>query len=164
MLQALITNDLALTHDSRILGHHDEIKTVPDIPGCFSWGDTIDEAFGFADSLSIAHATEAIECHVEALLMDGDDVPLPGTIEQHLTVPEYEGAIWVLVPVDLSKVSGTSKRVHISLPERILGRNDAFAERQGETRSGLLVAAALEYISSHSPESDQPEKKVAADG
>jgi predicted RNase H-like HicB family nuclease len=129
--------------------------TVPDLPGCFSWGDTIDEA--------IAHATEAIECHVEALLIDGEGVPLPGTVEQHRTEPEYKEATWVLVPVDLSKVSGTSKRVNISLPERILGRIDAFAERQGETRSGLLVAAALEYISSHSLEPDELQK-VMTDG
>ncbi len=129
--------------------------TVPDLPGCFSWGDTVDEA--------IAHATEAIECHVEALLMDGEDIPLPGTIEQHQTVAEYVDAVWVLVPVDLSKVSGTSKRVNISLPERILGRIDAFAEHRGETRSGLLVAAALEYISTHSSESDK-HGKVATDG
>ena len=121
--------------------------TIPDLPGCFSWGDTIDEA--------IANATEAIECHVEALLMDSEDVPLPGTVEQYRMLRDYETATWVLVSVDLSKISGISKRVNISLPERILGRIDAFAERQGETRSGLLVAAALEYIGSHSSGTDE---------
>jgi predicted RNase H-like HicB family nuclease len=124
--------------------------TIPDLPGCFSWGDTIDEA--------IANATEAIECHVEALLMDSEDVPLPGTVEQYRMLPDYETATWVLVSVDLSKLSGISKRVNISLPERILGRIDAFAERQGETRSGLLVAAALEYIGSHSSGPDTQNK------
>ena len=121
--------------------------TIPDLPGCFSWGDTIDEA--------IVNAAEAIECHVEALLMDGEEVPVPGTVEKYRMLPEYEMATWVLVPVDLSKVSGISKRVNISLPERILGRIDAFAERQGETRSGLLVAAALEYIGSRSTSADE---------
>jgi len=33
--------------------------TVPDLPGCFSAGSTVDEA--------IDNAVEAIECHVEGL-------------------------------------------------------------------------------------------------
>ena len=36
--------------------------TVPDLLGCFTAGDTIDDA--------IAQATEAIECHIEGLVLD----------------------------------------------------------------------------------------------
>lgn len=118
--------------------------TVPDLPGCFSAGDTIEEA--------IANGTEAIECHIESLLIDGEDIPMPGTIEHHQQEPDYEDAVWAIIPVDLSKLSGSSKRVNISLPERILGKIDAFAENRGETRSGLITAAALEYIYTHSQE------------
>ena len=38
--------------------------TVPDLPGCFSGGDTMDEA------IDMAH--EAILGHIEGLLMDGE--------------------------------------------------------------------------------------------
>lgn len=40
---------------------------VPALPGCFSEGDTLEEAK--------ANAAEAIKCHVEGLLKDGDPVP-----------------------------------------------------------------------------------------
>jgi predicted RNase H-like HicB family nuclease len=118
--------------------------TIPDLPGCFSAGNTIEEA--------IANATEAIECHIESLLIDGDEIPMPATIEKHQQDLDYAGAFWALIPVDLSKLSGATKRVNISMPERILGKIDAFAENRGETRSGLLAAAALEYIHAHSPQ------------
>jgi predicted RNase H-like HicB family nuclease len=118
--------------------------TIPDLPGCFSAGETVDEA--------IANAAEAIECHIEGLLIEGEEIPLPGIIEHHQHHSDYEGAFWALVPVDLSKLSGATKRVNVSMPERILGQIDAYAERRGETRSGFLAAAALEYIHTHSSE------------
>jgi predicted RNase H-like HicB family nuclease len=117
---------------------------TPDLPRCFSAGDTIEEV--------IANGTEAIECHTESLLIDGEDISMPGTIEHHQQDPDYEDALWALIPVDLSKLSGASKRVNISVPERILSKIDAFAEVRGETRSGLITAATLEYIHTHSQE------------
>jgi predicted RNase H-like HicB family nuclease len=49
--------------------------TVPDLPGCFSAGDTIDDA--------LTNAVEAIECHIEGLLLDGETVPHAVAIEHH---------------------------------------------------------------------------------
>ena len=115
--------------------------TVPDLPGCFSAGDTVEDALG--------NAIEAIECHIEGLLIDGEVIPKAQPVEQHRGRAEYSDGIWALVDVDLSKLSGKSKRVNITLPERILTQIDSFASRTGETRSGLLVHAALEYVSSH---------------
>ena len=43
--------------------------TVPDLPGCFSAGDTLAEA--------LANAKEAVECHLEGILMDGERIPQP---------------------------------------------------------------------------------------
>jgi predicted RNase H-like HicB family nuclease len=118
--------------------------TIPDLPGCFSAGDTIEEA--------IANGTEAIECHIESLLINGEDIPMPSIVEIHQQNLDYADAFWAFIPVDLSKLSGSSKRVNISVPERILGKIDTFAETRGETRSGLLTAAVLEYIHTHSQE------------
>jgi predicted RNase H-like HicB family nuclease len=112
--------------------------TIPDLPGCFSAGDTVEEA--------IANGTEAIECHIEGLLIDGEDIPMPGIVETHKQNPDYADAFWAFIPVDLSKLSGAFKRVNISVPERILSKIDALAERRGETRLGLITAAAMEYI------------------
>jgi predicted RNase H-like HicB family nuclease len=112
--------------------------TVPDVPGCFSAGDTMEEA--------ILNATEAIECHIEGLLIDGEDYPTPQSLEFHRQNPDFSDGVWGIVPVDLTKLSGKSKRINITVPERLLTKIDAQAARLGETRSSYLVAAALEQM------------------
>jgi len=42
--------------------------TVPELPGCFSQGDTFEEA--------MEHGKEAILCHLEGMVKDGEDIPL----------------------------------------------------------------------------------------
>ena len=114
--------------------------TVPDLPGCFSAGETLDEA--------LQEVVEAIEAHLEGLLMDGEPIPTPQSIEHNQNNPDYEGGIWALVSIDLAKLSGKTKRVNVTLPERVLALVDKYASENGETRSGLIVQAALEYIAS----------------
>lgn len=48
-----------------------------------------------------------------------------------------------------AKLSGKARRVHVKLPEGILLKLDKYASENGETRSGLIAQAALEYITSH---------------
>ena len=115
--------------------------TFPDLPGCFSAGETIEEA--------LANAQEAAECHIEGILIDSEPIPAPARISNHTKNPHFKDGIWALVEVDLSKLSLKSKRVNITMPERLLNSLDHFAEKHGETRSGVLAQAATEYISSH---------------
>ncbi len=119
--------------------------SVPDLPGCFSAGRTLDEA--------VENIKEAIECHIEGLLLDSDSVPPAQGIESHKSNPEWMEGIWALVQIDLSKLSGKSKRINITLPERLLWQVDHYASQHGETRSGFLAQAALEYMSRHANES-----------
>lgn len=114
--------------------------TVPDLPGTFSAGETLDEA--------LQEVAEAIETHLEGLLMDGEPIPSPQPVEDHQNNPEYAGGLWALVSIDLAKLSGKTKRVNITLPERVLSLVDKYASENGETRSGLIAQAALEYIAS----------------
>ena len=116
--------------------------SVPDLPGCFSAGDSVDNAL---DSV-----IEAIECHVEGLLIDGEDVPVPLSIERHKENPDYADGMWAFVDVDLSKLSGKRKRINITISERILNRIDAFATSHNKSRSGLIADAAIEYIATRS--------------
>lgn len=115
--------------------------TVPDLPGCFSAGETMEEA--------LENALEAIFCHAEGLVMDGEPVPKATSIEKHRNNDSYKDGIWALVTVDLSKISGKAKRINITIPERLLVQVDNFAKKKGETRSGLFLSAAMEYISQH---------------
>jgi len=41
--------------------------TVPLLPGCVTWGDTLDEAIG--------NAKEAIELYIESLTAHGEEIP-----------------------------------------------------------------------------------------
>lgn len=115
--------------------------TVPDLPGCFSAGETMDDA--------LAQAVEAIECHLEGLLLDNEPLPTPQAIERHQQNPDYADGVWALVTVDLSKISGKSRRVNITLPERLLTIMDQYVVQRGETRSGLIAEATMAYIASH---------------
>ena len=125
-----------------IVIHKDENSdygvTVPDLPGCFSAGGTMDEA--------LAMAREAIELHLEGLIEDGQPVPAAGRIEDYRTRREYRGGTWAVVTVDPADLRVKAKRVNITMPERILDAVDRFAEAENETRSGLLVKAATDYI------------------
>ena len=74
--------------------------TVPDLPGCFTVGDTIEEV--------LKQAREAIECHLEGLLLHGDPIPEPKTIAYHQDNPDYASGQWesvaVILPTDVSKI------------------------------------------------------------
>ncbi len=115
--------------------------SVPDLPGCFSAGGSLDEA--------LENVTEAISCHIEGLLRDGEPLPTVHPLESHLSNPDWANGIWAVVRLDLSKISDKTKRINVTLPEHILSRVDRFAAKNGESRSGFLTQAALEYIDRH---------------
>lgn len=111
---------------------------VPDLPGCFSAGDSMEDA--------LVNVVEAIECHLEGLLFDGETIPEVHSVEVHQKNKKFKGGTWALVRVDLSRLASKAKRINITLPERVLALVDEQAKREGETRSGLLARAALDYI------------------
>ena len=108
---------------------------VPDLPGCFSAGDTLDEA--------IDNAREAIELWLETVIDDGGAVPEARPIAEHQATPEFAGWIWAVVSVDLASLSDKAERVNITLPARVLRRIDAAAKAAGESRSGFIAHLAL---------------------
>ena len=114
---------------------------VPDLPGCFSAGDTLDEA--------MENAKEAVALWIETAIDNDRPIPKPSTIATLRTDPEYAGWVWALVEVDPALIDDKAERVNITVPRRILSRIDRYASSHGETRSGLLVRAALEKIASN---------------
>lgn len=49
---------------------------IPDLPGCISTGDTLDE---------VEHnIREAIELHLEGMRSDGDRIPQPSTVCEYV--------------------------------------------------------------------------------
>jgi predicted RNase H-like HicB family nuclease len=125
--------------------------TVPDLPGCFSAGRTVDEA--------LAMAKEAIELHLEGMIEDGEAVPKPKGIEVHRTNRDYRDGIWALVSIDESGLRVKAVRLNITMPERVVDAVDRFAAEQGETRSGLLVRAVSAYIGRQESEALKPARR-----
>ncbi len=114
---------------------------VPDLPGCFSAGDTLDEA--------MENAREAVALWVETAIDNDQTIPKPSPVMVFQNDPEYAGWVWALVDVDPALIDDKAERVNITVPRRILSRIDRYASSHGETRSGLLVRAALERIAAH---------------
>lgn len=112
--------------------------TVPDLPGCFSAGETVDEA--------LVEVVEAIEAHLEGMLLDSEPISTPKTIEFYKDDPDFANGLWAVVEVDVSKLSGRSKRVNITIPEHLLAMMDQYVLERGKTCSGLIAEATMEYI------------------
>jgi len=109
---------------------------VPDLPGCFSAGDTLDEA--------MAGAEEAATAWIDTALDSGEPVPPPSSLESLREHPEYQGWMLGVITLDPALLDDTIERVNITLPRRVLRRLDARAQAAGESRSGFIAKLALE--------------------
>jgi predicted RNase H-like HicB family nuclease len=108
---------------------------VPDLPGCFSAGDTLDEALRAAE--------EAAAAWIDAALDAGETVPGPSAVDAIRGIPEYEGWLLGVVEVDPALLDDTVERVNITLPRRVLLRLDAKARAAGESRSSYIARMAV---------------------
>ena len=122
--------------------HSDFGVSIPDIPGCYSAGSTYEEA--------LTNAIEAIECHLEGLLIDNESLPVGAAIDQWINDEEFQGGVWAFIDIDLSQISGKAKRINITMPERVLSLIDLYAKNHSiKNRSSFLADAALSYMESH---------------
>lgn len=108
--------------------------SFPDFPGCVTAGRTLDDARRLA--------AEALAFHVEGMLEDGDEIPEPSSLDAVTTSRKGVVAFLVDLPAELDRVA----RVNITLPQPLLRRIDAAADRIGETRSAYLATAARERL------------------
>ncbi|MCF6367515.1 type II toxin-antitoxin system HicB family antitoxin [Rhizobium halophilum] len=106
--------------------------SFPDFPGVVTAGVTLDEARHLAE--------EALSFHVEGMLEDGDALPEPAPLELVMRDPANRDGVATLVSVKTPEARAV--RINVTLPEDVLKRVDAFASRQGMTRSGFLARAA----------------------
>lgn len=64
---------------------------VPDLKGCFSAGNTYEEA--------IDNAREAIELWCKTVIEDGGSIPTMKTLAEHQCDPDFKGWDWAVVEV-----------------------------------------------------------------
>jgi predicted RNase H-like HicB family nuclease len=110
---------------------------VPDLKGCFSAGDTLDEAF--------ENAKEAIDLWCETVIEDGGVIPPCNNLAFHQHDPAFSGWIWSVVDVPIERYLDTEK-INITLPKLLLNRIDDYAKIHGATRSDFLAQAAQQAM------------------
>lgn len=112
--------------------------TVPDLPGCFSAGETLDEA--------LEMAREAIDLHCEGLFEEGLGFPTLRPLSEHKSDPLLADAVWAIVDVDVERYLSKPMRINISLPENLVRSIDDYANSHHMTRSGFLAKAAEQIM------------------
>lgn len=99
----------------------------PDLPGCVSAGDTIQEA--------ALNAEEALSGHLAVSAEHGDAIPDPSDLDAIGRDPDVDEAARILVR---GERPGRSMRVQVSIEEGLLARID----RVAANRSRFLADAA----------------------
>jgi predicted RNase H-like HicB family nuclease len=113
----------------------------PDVEGCFSAGDTLDEA--------VANAAAALRQHAEAVESAGRRVSPPRSIGEVLADDDVAASVEggaVLFAVPLLADAGRTVRINISLDKALVDQIDSAASARGLTRSAFLAQAAREKI------------------
>jgi predicted RNase H-like HicB family nuclease len=108
---------------------------VPDLPGCFSAGDSLDEA--------MAGVEEAAAAWIDATLDAGGAIPPPSRLDEVRGNPDYAGWTFGVIDVDPAVLDDAVERVNITLPRRVLERLDSQARAAGMSRSGYIAALTL---------------------
>ena len=111
---------------------------VPDLPGCFSAGDTLDEAF--------ENAKEAIELWCETVIEDGGMIPAGSSLTTLQANEDFLGWIWSVIDAPVERYLGPAEKVNITLPKILLSRIDDYVKAHGSTRSGFLAQAARQAM------------------
>jgi len=116
---------------------------VPDLPGCFSAGDTIDEA--------IANAEEAAALWIDATLDAGAPIPPPSSLEALRRQAAFAGWSFGVIDVSPALLDDTTERLNISLPRRVIARLDA---------AGLIYEGTLEPPKGKLPDDWEPREQT----
>ena len=110
--------------------------TVPDFPGVFSGGETLEQA--------LKNVQDAIETFYDG--EDGATPPPPSPLEKALASEDALGGAVVLVDVSFDFLEKRSVPVNITLPAWLRDRIDKAARDAGVTRSRFIARAAQEAI------------------
>ncbi|MBF0259288.1 MAG: type II toxin-antitoxin system HicB family antitoxin [Desulfamplus sp.] len=112
--------------------------TLPDIPGCFTAGKTINEA--------LKNLQEAVVCYY-----DGENINVPPEVSKIEDLVKrkdlhVKDGFWLLADIDFSFLSKKTVRIKITIPEYKLAMIDRAAEKRGLTRSAFLINATEEIL------------------
>jgi Uncharacterized conserved protein len=110
--------------------------TVPDFPGVFSGGVTLEE--------TLDNIQEAIETSCEG--EDGFEPPIPSSLDRVLALEEAQGGAVAFADVNFDFLDKKAVPVNITMPAYMRNRIDAAAKSCGLNRSKFLQRAAQMLI------------------
>ncbi len=114
---------------------------VPDIAGCFSAGDSMDDA--------VAQAKEAINGHLELLAEMGELPPVAKPLDYWIKDKEYAGWAWAVVDIDIEPFMGKATKFNVTLPNLLSKKIDDQVKAHPElykNRSHFLQVAATHEL------------------
>lgn len=123
----------------------DEGYTVlfPDLPGCITEGNTLEEAINMAE--------EALAFHIRCLVKSGENAPEPSRAKDVAKSGfDEDGDPFTIAGIVHRPKIVSKKRINISINEAQLDEIDKAAEEAGMTRSGFLVLCAQTKIQNDS--------------
>lgn len=111
----------------------------PDIPGCISAGDTLEEA--------IAMSKEALSLHLSGMINDNDPCP---AIDINNARKEAQGCILMMIEPNPAIIARRTKdhavRINITLPQFLLESADNYAKMANINRSRLIAEALQQRL------------------
>jgi predicted RNase H-like HicB family nuclease len=114
--------------------------SFPDLPGCYSAGDTLQEA--------TQNAVDGLASFVRWMESDGDQVPSPRPPDEIASDPRLadrlDGATLVLIP--LVRDLGSTTRINVSLDLGLLEAIDSEAKQRKQTRSAFIASAVRKEL------------------
>lgn len=117
--------------------NNDYIGLLPDFPGCYPMGETLDSLL------------DAVQNTVEAWMQGKkmDAFPFPTPLEQAETSSEAQRGVLMLADVDTAFLDNTAEQANITIPRRVLEIIDRKSRNLGVSRSAFLEKSVSSYIS-----------------
>lgn len=111
---------------------------VPDVAGCYGFGDSLDEV--------ISETKSAVESHIKTMLELDMPFEFKTTpIEDLQKNPDYANVIWALIAIDETTFD-KQVRFNVSWNEHLLKKVDEYIAKTHDTRSGFLAKLASQAI------------------
>lgn len=114
----------------------------PDVSGCISAGENLEEA--------IFMAKEALSLHLSEMINDNEKSP---SIDLKNAKEEAEGCLLMMIEPNAAIISRRTKdhavRVNITIPQMLLERADRYAKAANINRSRLIAEALEHQIASY---------------
>lgn len=106
----------------------------PDFLNCVTFGKTLEDAHNMAE--------EALQFHIDGLIEDKEEIPLPKNLDEIKTKHKHAEA-FLVIPV---RIPVRATRINITIDEKFLRKLDKYLEAHNATRSSFFMDAAKKMM------------------